>query len=61
VTGEDTLVPPRKQRELAALLATPPREVRGTHVAVTMRAEEFGAALLDALAAVRAPATLQAR
>jgi pimeloyl-ACP methyl ester carboxylesterase len=61
VTGDDTLVPPRKQRELAALLGTPPREVPGTHLAVTMRAEEFGAALVEALSALRAPATLQAR
>ena len=61
VTAEDTLVPPRKQRELAALLGKPPREVPGTHLAVTMRAEEFGATLLDALAALRVPVTLQAR
>jgi pimeloyl-ACP methyl ester carboxylesterase len=61
VTREDTLVPAPKQRELAALLGTPAREVPGTHLAVTMRAEEFGAVLLEALSALRAPVTLQAR
>jgi pimeloyl-ACP methyl ester carboxylesterase len=60
VTREDDLVPPRKQRELAALLGTPPREVPGTHLAVTTDTEPFVAALLEALAAVRGPATLQA-
>jgi pimeloyl-ACP methyl ester carboxylesterase len=61
VTAEDDLVPPRKQRELAALLGVRAREVPGTHLAVVNRAEEFGAALLEALAEVGAPATLQAR
>jgi 3-oxoadipate enol-lactonase len=61
VTGEDTLVPPRKQRELAILLGVAPREVPGSHVAVTTHAQPFAGALLDALCAVRAPATLQAR
>jgi pimeloyl-ACP methyl ester carboxylesterase len=59
VTVEDDLVPPRKQRELAALLSVPPREVPGTHLAVINRAEEFGAALLETLSEVGAPATLQ--
>jgi len=56
----DTLVPVRKQRELAALLGVAPREVPGTHVAITTHAEAFVAALLEALAEVRTPATLQA-
>ena len=60
VTADDALVPPRKQRELATLLGTAPREIPGTHLAVTTHAEPFAAALLDALSAVRAPATLQA-
>jgi len=60
VTAEDALVPPRKQRELAALLGTAPREVPGTHLAVTTHSEPFAVALLDALSAVHAPATLQA-
>jgi len=57
----DTLVPPRKQRELAALLDVAPREVPGTHVAITTHPEPFVAALLSALSEMRAPATLQGR
>jgi pimeloyl-ACP methyl ester carboxylesterase len=60
VPAGDTLVPPRKQRELAALLGVAPREVPGTHVAITTHAETFVATLLEALAEVRAPATLHA-
>jgi 3-oxoadipate enol-lactonase len=60
VAVEDDLVPPRKQRELAQLLGVEPREVPGTHLAVVTHAEEFAAALLDALSEIRAPATLQA-
>jgi 3-oxoadipate enol-lactonase len=60
VPVDDNLVPPRKQRELAAMLGVAPREVPGTHVAVTTHTEQFLAALLDALAEVEAPATLQA-
>jgi pimeloyl-ACP methyl ester carboxylesterase len=60
VPVDDNLVPPRKQRELAALLGVAPREVPGTHVAVTTHTEPFLAVLLDALAEVKAPATLQA-
>jgi 3-oxoadipate enol-lactonase len=58
VTGEDTLVPPRKQRELALLLGVPPREVPGTHVAITTHTEPFVAALLEALGEVGSPVTL---
>jgi 3-oxoadipate enol-lactonase len=61
VPAGDTLVPPRKQRELAALLDVAPREVPGTHVAITTHPEPFVAALLDALSEVRAPATLRDR
>jgi 3-oxoadipate enol-lactonase len=60
VPVEDNLVPQRKQRELAALLGVAPREVPGSHVAITTHTEPFVAALLDALAEVEAPATLQA-
>jgi 3-oxoadipate enol-lactonase len=59
VPVEDSLVPTRKQRELAALLGVAPREVPGTHVAITTHAEPFIAALLDGLAEVGAPVTLQ--
>jgi len=61
VPVDDNLVPPRKQRELAALLGVAPREVPGTHVAITTHTEPFMATLLEALAEVGAPATLQAR
>jgi pimeloyl-ACP methyl ester carboxylesterase len=60
VTAEDNLVPPRKQRELAALLGVAPREVPGTHVAIMTHTEPFVAALLDALADVGPPVTLGA-
>jgi pimeloyl-ACP methyl ester carboxylesterase len=60
VTADDDLVPPRKQRELAALLGVRAHEVPGTHVAIATHTEPFVAALLEALAEVRAPATLQA-
>jgi pimeloyl-ACP methyl ester carboxylesterase len=59
VPVEDTLVPTNKQRELAALLGVAPREVPGTHVAITTHAEPFIAALLDSLAEVGAPVTLE--
>jgi 3-oxoadipate enol-lactonase len=57
----DALVPVRKQHELAALLGVLPREVPGTHLAVTTHAESFLEALLAALVDVGAPATLQPR
>jgi 3-oxoadipate enol-lactonase len=60
VPVEDTLVPTHKQRELAALLGVAPREVPGTHLAVTTHAEAFAGALLEALAEIAAPASLQA-
>jgi hypothetical protein len=59
VPVDDNLVPPRKQRELAALLGVAPREVPGTHVAVTMHTEPFLEALFEALGEMRAPATLR--
>ncbi|MEA2270098.1 MAG: hypothetical protein QOC64_2708 [Solirubrobacteraceae bacterium] len=49
VTADDDLVPPRKQRELAALLGAPVHEVPGRHTAVTFQAEPFADALLEAL------------
>jgi 3-oxoadipate enol-lactonase len=58
VTADDALVPPRKQRELAALLGVAPREVPGSHLAVTTHTEPFVAALLDALGAIRPIVTL---
>jgi len=60
VPVDDSLVPPDKQRELAAVLGVPPREVPGTHVAITTHTEPFIATLLDALTEIGAPATLQA-
>ena len=60
VTADDDLIPPRKQRELAALLSVREREVPGTHLAVTTHTEPFVAALLEAVSEVRSPATLQA-
>jgi pimeloyl-ACP methyl ester carboxylesterase len=59
VPVEDSLVPTRKQRDLAALLGVAPREVPGTHVAITTHAEAFIPALLDSLTEVGAPVTLQ--
>jgi pimeloyl-ACP methyl ester carboxylesterase len=59
VPVDDNLVPPRKQRELAALLDVAPREVPGTHTAITMHTEPFLEALFEALAEVGAPATLR--
>jgi pimeloyl-ACP methyl ester carboxylesterase len=61
VTADDELVPPRKQRELAALLGAPVHEVPGSHTTITFRAERFAAALLGALDEVGAPASLQGR
>ena len=60
VPVDDNLVPQRKQRELAALLGVAAREVPGSHLAITTHTEPFVAALLEALAEVEAPATLQA-
>jgi hypothetical protein len=60
VPVDDNLVPQRKQRELAALLGVAPRDVPGSHVAITTHTEAFVATLLDALAEVGTPATLQA-
>jgi pimeloyl-ACP methyl ester carboxylesterase len=60
VPADDNLVPQRKQRELAALLGAAPREVPGSHVAITTHIAAFVATLPDALAEVGAPATLQA-
>jgi 3-oxoadipate enol-lactonase len=60
VPVDDSLVPSRKQRDLARLLGVAPREVAGTHLAITTHADPFVAALLDSLAEVGVPATLQA-
>jgi 3-oxoadipate enol-lactonase len=54
VTADDDLVPPRKQRELAALLNAPVHEVPGRHTAVTLQAQPFAVALREALAEVAA-------
>jgi pimeloyl-ACP methyl ester carboxylesterase len=58
VTARDTLVPLRKQRELALLVGVSPREAPGTHVAITTHTEPFVAALLEALGEVGSPVTL---
>jgi 3-oxoadipate enol-lactonase len=49
VTARDTSVPPRKQRDLATALRAQRIEVDADHVAVTARADEWNAALLDGL------------
>jgi pimeloyl-ACP methyl ester carboxylesterase len=56
----DNLVPQHKQRELAAVLGVTPREVPGTHVAITTHSEAFVTALLGALADVGPTVTLDA-
>jgi hypothetical protein len=53
-------VPPRKRCELAALRGVTPREVPGSNLAVTTHTEPFVEALLEALAEVGAPVTLEA-
>lgn len=53
LTTQDTAVPPARQRALAASLHAPVFEVAGDHMAVTVKADEFLAALLPAIAAVR--------
>jgi pimeloyl-ACP methyl ester carboxylesterase len=55
VTTEDTAVPPSRQRALAAAMSAPEFPVRGDHLAVVTRADEFNAQLLRALDAVRDP------
>ena len=52
VTARDRSVPPRKQRELAELLKARTFEDQGNHDAVVVRAREFSALLVEALAAV---------
>lgn len=53
VMGRDRLVPPRKQRALAAALRTAPLVLDADHDACAKNAELFNPALLSALAAVR--------
>ena len=55
VTTEDTAVPPSRQRALAAAMSAPEFLVRGDHLAVVTRADEFNTQLLRALDAVRDP------
>lgn len=54
ITARDRSVSPTRQRELAAAARATIFEVPIDHLEVTMRAAEYNAALLDALAAVRA-------
>jgi hypothetical protein len=56
VTTRDGGVPPGHQRQLARLLHAPAFEVDGDHGACISKADEFNAALLDAIAHVRAAA-----
>jgi pimeloyl-ACP methyl ester carboxylesterase len=56
VTTRDGGVPPAHQRELARLLDAPAFEVDGDHGACITKADEFNAALLDAIGHVRAAA-----
>ena len=53
LTARDRLVPPVKQRALAAALGVRPVEVDGDHDACSVKAREFVAALLQALDEVR--------
>ncbi len=52
LTARDRTVPPRKQRELAALLGAPVFEVPADHFAVSQATAKFNRALLAALSAV---------
>jgi pimeloyl-ACP methyl ester carboxylesterase len=54
LTGRDTAVAPRKQRELAEAIRAEVFEVEMDHLEVTSRAEEYNPALLSAIAAVGA-------
>jgi 3-oxoadipate enol-lactonase len=56
VMTQDRDVPPDKQHALARALGVPGFEVHGSHLAVATRADEFNAALLRALEAVRSDA-----
>jgi pimeloyl-ACP methyl ester carboxylesterase len=60
VTTDDTSVPPRKQRELAAALRGPVFEAEGSHFAVIDQPKRFLPALLEALGAVSAPGAVRA-
>jgi pimeloyl-ACP methyl ester carboxylesterase len=60
ITTRDRSVAPRKQRELAAAIGGPVLEAPIDHLEVTVRRAEFNAALLEALAAVRAREPLAA-
>jgi 3-oxoadipate enol-lactonase len=53
VTARDRSVPPRKQRELAALLGARVFEDHGDHDSVVVRGDHFAAVLVEALASVR--------
>lgn len=54
ITTKDRSVPPRKQRELAAAIGGPVFEVAIDHLELSLRADEYNRALLQALAAVGA-------
>jgi 3-oxoadipate enol-lactonase len=61
VTTNDDVVPPSKQRELAAALRATIFEAPINHVEITARPQLYNAALLDAIAEVRAAADQQRR
>ena len=52
VSGEDSLVPPDSQHELAAALGVEPRVVPAEHIEMAGRPDHFVPALLDSLADV---------
>jgi len=56
LTARDRLVPPRKQRDLAAALGVAPHVVQGDHDACSVLPDVFVAALLQALRSVQARA-----
>ncbi len=60
VTTKDTAVPADKQRALARTLDAPMYEVRGDHGAVSVKADEFNAVLVRALAGLRETASAAA-
>lgn len=59
-TTEDRDVPQHRQLELADCLGAPIFDAPGTHMAVAARADEFNAALLEAIASVRTRAAAPA-
>jgi hypothetical protein len=60
ITTRDELVPPFKQRKLAAAAAGPVFETELDHMDLVLRAETYNPVLLEAIAAVTAKAGVKA-